>query len=97
MTSQTVPDDSYSIKDILTRFTRGIDPMLTKLGEYDNEEMNSTLSDTEFDINPLRTIEDLTDIGAMEEFLKRTEMNKRILIKRIEEEKKKAENSADAQ
>jgi hypothetical protein len=88
--SITVPDDSYTIKDILTRFTRGIDPMLTRLGEYEKEQ-NSDLNETEFELNPIRQIEDLSDISELESFLKRTEENKKILIGRIKEQKKLAE------
>lgn len=86
--SQTVPDDSYTVKDILTRFTRGIDPMLTRLGNYDNEEADMLdLNDTHFELNPLRAIEDLTDITELQNFLDQTEKNKAILIERIREQR----------
>lgn len=84
--SVTVPDDSYTIKDILTRFTRGIDPMLTRMGEYEKEQ-SSSLDEAEFELNPIRQVEDLTDISELEYFLKKTEKNKEILIERIKEQR----------
>lgn len=88
--SQTVPDDSYSVKDILQRFTRGIDPMLTRIGQYDSEESEPLdLNDTQFELNPIRQIEDLTDITELQMFLDRTEQNKQILIERIKEQREK--------
>jgi hypothetical protein len=91
MPSLTVPDDSYTIKDILTRFTRGIDPMLTRMGEYEKEQ-NSDLSEAQFELNPVRTIEDLSDVQELEYFLKKTEQNKEILLQRIKEQKELAES-----
>jgi|WetSurSiteA1Bulk_404760.scaffolds.fasta_scaffold92420_1 hypothetical protein len=92
--SVTVPDESFSIKDILHKFTRGIDPMLTRMGDYDNENCTSDLEDTAFTVNPIRNVTDLTDIGEIEEFVKTTKKNEKVLLKRIEELKKSAENSA---
>ena len=84
----TVPDDSYTIKDILTRFTRSIDPMLTRLGEYDGD-LTDNLDDDSFVINPIRTVSDLTDIDDLEEFLKVTQRNKELLEKAIKEREQK--------
>lgn len=92
--SMTVPDDSYTVQDILERFTRGIDPMLTRNGSFDSEDHNSSLEDGEFDINPVHLVQDLTDVDDMKEFLKNTEIAKKLLLKKIEESKKAAENSA---
>ena len=86
--SQTVPDDSYTIKDILTRFTRGIDPMLTRMGEYDGD-LTDTLEDESFVINPIRQVSDLTDIDDLEEFLRVTENNRKLLEKAIKEREQK--------
>lgn len=86
MPSQTVPDDSYTIKDILTRFTRGIDPMLTRLGEYDGE-LNSSIEEEEFTVNPIRQIEDLTDIQELESFLEKANEKRAYLTKKLEEER----------
>jgi hypothetical protein len=86
--SPTVPDDSYTIKEILTKFTRGVDPMLTKLADYDSEEHDpENLDDTQFELNPIRTIEDLSDITELNYFLEQTEKNKAIIEKRIAEQK----------
>lgn len=32
--SMTVPDDSYSIRDLIKKYAQGLDPKLTLLGEY---------------------------------------------------------------
>jgi hypothetical protein len=98
--SQTVPDDSYTVKDILTRFTRGIDPMLTRLGQYDQEDVNESLEEEQFKVNPLNAIEDLTDIDELNEFLAITAKNKKALerkLKELQEAKKAAANSATQQ
>jgi hypothetical protein len=36
--SQTVPDDSYSIKDLIRKFAGNLDPNITLLGEYNGED-----------------------------------------------------------
>lgn len=36
--SLTIQDDSFTIKEILEKFTRGIDPMISKVGHYPDEE-----------------------------------------------------------
>jgi hypothetical protein len=68
--------------------------MLTRVGEYDNEQSDtSDLNDTQFELNPIRQIEDLTDITQLQYFLERTEQNKIILEKRILEQKTIQDNA----
>jgi len=97
--SLTVPDESYSVKEILQKFTRGIDPMLTLIPDYDNEELNDDLSEEQFTVSPIRTITDLTDIGEIENFIVATKKNEKALQIKLKELKGKqdAENSASRQ
>lgn len=56
--SLTVPDQSYSIREILEKFSRGIDPYLTKLPSYDEDDI-----DVEDDVTPDRLPDhDLSDL-----------------------------------
>lgn len=62
--SQTVPDQSYSIKEILEKFTRGIDPMLTKIGsyEFENDEGEEELDNLDsLELDDLTSIDIATD------------------------------------
>ena len=95
--SQTVPDDSYTVKDILSRFTRGIDPMLTRMGQYDGDQ-NENLDDDSFVVNPIQDINDLTDIDDLEEFLRVTKKNEELLKKAIQErEREQKQKISDTQ
>lgn len=63
--SLTVPDQSYTIREILEKFTRGIDPYLTKLPSYDDDDI--TVDD---DLLPDRSPDsDLSDIDRAVEYV----------------------------
>lgn len=70
--SMTVPDETFTVKEILARFTRGLDPMITRISDYDNEQINTSLDEREFAMNPIRMIEDLSDIEGLKEILETT-------------------------
>lgn len=57
--SMTVPDMNMSLQEILQKFTRGSDPMLTKLGKYEfqGDEGIDTIDD-DFDFSDLTSIDD---------------------------------------
>lgn len=59
--SMTVPDQSYTIRDLIDRFTRGIAPPVGQDGLYSEED---ELED--FYVDPWRHITDLSDITEME-------------------------------
>jgi len=78
--SLTVPDESYTIRELYDRFTRGqgIDSIL-KEGTYDED-----LGDDDFDsISPLETALDITDVDDEVRYVK--EFNKRAKQKKNEE------------
>jgi hypothetical protein len=86
MPSLTVPDLSMSIKDILLKFSRGADPMLTKNGKYEfeNNEIEA-LDQDEFDMSDLTSIDDAqNELLAMEE--QKTAINKWIAEQKAEKE-----------
>lgn len=61
--SMTVPDESFTIPEILEKFTRGVDPMLSKLGHGFDEQ------DVDFEDLPENWIQDLTDIDEAKGFI----------------------------
>nr|QJB19624.1 MAG: hypothetical protein [Microvirus sp.] len=91
MPSQTQPDESYSVREILEKFTRGVDPMLTKLGDYDIEEDNPELEEDVLSRPDLRRYEDLTDENEIKAFILSTKAREKGLqdrLKKLKEEKK---------
>lgn len=90
--SLTVPDDSYSIKEILERFTRGVDPMLSKLPTYDTEQDDpKNLEDASFEIG-LPRIEDFTDIDEIKDFIGVMKLKQKAYEKKLKDlEKEKTE------
>lgn len=89
MPSLTVPDAGYTIKEILQKFSKGIDPMLTKLGEYEFEngkgiESLEDENDFEFD--------DLTSVDSAMEELRAIEFRKKQIEDYTAQKKKEGEN-----
>lgn len=83
----TVPDDSFTISEILEKFTRGVDPLLTRnpidMGEAE-------LDDTLIQFN------DLTDIDQAKEYLEMINEKKDLLNKKVKElEKAKKEKEKE--
>lgn len=56
--SLTVPDDSYSIRDILNQFTSGINPPVNEYNQYDGDNPDFE------DIDLLTTFGDLSDYDS---------------------------------
>lgn len=84
--SETIPDQSYSIPEIMEKFTRGIDPMISRTGQY--PEIEATF---ESDLGYIPPEFDLTDIPVetLEENLTRLKTEvKRRKAEKIEAEKK---------
>jgi hypothetical protein len=81
--SMTVPDESITLQEILQRFTRGVDPMLTRIpNKNDGLELEDDV------IN----FKDLSDITEIEETL--SDLKSRIKegqqrVKELKEEKEK--------
>lgn len=75
--SLTVPDMSFSLRDILTKFSRGVDPMLTKLGDYefDTEPDDAIFENESIEYDDLTGTDDailrLQDIEERKEYLER--------------------------
>lgn len=63
--SQTKPDDSFTIRQLLTKYTNGVDPSVTKLGYYqddvdfDDPDMQQLLTMDLVDLNEMREVENL--------------------------------------
>lgn len=84
----TVPDDSFTISEILEKFTRGVDPMLSRNPldmPYDAEIDDKVLN-----------FDDLTDIDEAKEYMKfmndkKTELGIKLKeLEKAEKEKEKA-------
>lgn len=86
--SETIPNQSFTIEEILNRFTRGIDPMLTKQGSY---EFEGDVSDDVLNenVDMLSGIEDIEEANYMMKVIK-----DRISELKTEAKRKEAENSA---
>lgn len=76
--SETVPDQSFTIQQILEKFTRGVDPMLTRNPSFEDDV---NIDDDVISIN------DLTDLDEAEEFINEIEEKK----KAVKEMRKKSE------
>jgi hypothetical protein len=88
--SETVPNQSFTIVEILQKFTRGIDPMLTKNGSYEFEgDQGIDMLDENIDI-----IDSLDDITQATNLLNAIQDRVQVLRKEKEEAEKLKENSA---
>lgn len=85
--SLTIPDQSFTIEEILERFTRGIDPMLTKNPIWED--------DVNFDDLPANYNPDLADIDDAKNFIEEVETKKKkvkeLKIQQEKDKDKKAE------
>lgn len=95
--SMTVPDMSYSIKEILEKFTNGVDLMVSKMPQYaENQELVD-----EFEQEPdyLKPDFDLTDVplktedDIKPEYVKKREKRNEVKAteQKTDEEKKESE------
>lgn len=75
--SLTVQDDSFTIKEILEKYTRGIDPMITKLGHFPDEEPD----EDDMDLEKFNRLE----IGEQNEIVKETMQKGKNAEKRLKE------------
>lgn len=84
--SETVPNQSYTIEEILNKFTRGIDPMLTKNGtyEYEGDVSDDVLNEN---IDMLNGIEDIQEAEFMLKAIKERHEFLKAERKRLEDEK----------
>lgn len=89
--SQTVPNEAFTVKEILERFTRGVDPMLTRIGDYDNEVTGNELDEDVFVTNPFRTIDDLTDLEQAQQFLSHAQQRTKELKAKVQQLLREAE------
>jgi hypothetical protein len=92
--SETVPNQSFTIEEILNKFTRGIDPMLTKNGNY---EFEGDVSDEVLNenIDMLEGIESLEEAEFMLDSIRdRVTVLKRQKAERAAAEKQQADSAS---
>lgn len=47
--SLTVPNETYTIKELVTRFSKGMDPAISRLAEWDEETDYHAMKNADFD------------------------------------------------
>lgn len=85
--SQTVPDDSYSIKDLIRKYAGQLDANITLLGEYNGEDEEVDFDD--LDVSAHRR----SDIVEQEETRERNARQLSLLKEMAEEQKKRVETA----
>jgi len=79
--SMTVPDMSYTVKELMEKFVVGNDPHISQEGDYE-DELN-------IDGEILDTVQDLTDIDAQRLKVKHLQQEHDNKLKVIQEQRKK--------
>lgn len=82
--SLTVPDDSYTIRDLIKKYASGLDPGVTKLANHNGEEDEVDFDDVDF------ASEARQDIADVYEQLRRQAERQKTLLQQMEERKKAA-------
>lgn len=85
--SLTVQDDSFTIKEILEKFTRGIDPMISKVGHFPDDD------DPDYDDEDLESFNKL-EIGEQREIVEDTTTRGKNAKMKLDKIKKDQENAA---
>lgn len=87
--SQTVPDDSYTIRDLIKKYAGGLDPGVTKLANHNGEDDDVDFDDVDF------ASEARQDIADVHDTLRRQAERQKTLLQQMEERKKKASEKTD--
>lgn len=84
--SQTIPDGSYEIKDLIKKYASGLDPVVSKLSNYDGED-----DDVDYDDPDLAQLAraDISESRQAEREAAARQQN--LLLQMQESEKKKQE------
>lgn len=82
--SLTVPDDSYSIKDLIKKYAAGLDPGVTKLASFSGEDEEVEYDDTDL-AGAARE-----DIAHVHETMREHAERQKRLLEQMEERKKTA-------
>lgn len=81
--SQTVPDDSYTIQELIKKYASGLDPEISKLGQYNGEEDEVDFDDVDY-ANEVRQ-----DIAEVTEKMREAAQRQATLLQQMEEAKAK--------
>lgn len=85
--SMAIPDQSYSIKDLVKKMARGVDPAISKVATYGGEDDEVDFDD--IDLNQAQHA-DLADTDE----IKQAAQRQLLLLQQMQEAKNQQENSA---
>lgn len=82
--SETVPDDSYAIKDLIKKFAGGLDPSVTKLANFNGEENEVDFDDVDM------AAASRADYHEVDELQREVAARQKLLLEQMEARKKEA-------
>lgn len=83
--SQTVPDDSYSIKDLIKKYASGLDPGISKLPNHNGEDDEVDFDDVDY------ASEARQDYADVHDTLRVAADRQKRLLEQMQERKKASE------
>lgn len=88
--SKTVPDDSYEIRDLISKYAAGLDPGITLLGEYSGEDKEVDFDDVDLNQAQRADFHEVEELKAKADELKKAaaERQQKLLEQMQEKEKR---------
>ena len=87
--SMAVPDDSYTIRDLIKKYASGLDPGITKLSMYGDEDENVDFDDVDL------ADASRSDIAETTEMQREAAARQKTLLEQMEQRKKALEKKPE--